>query len=197
PHRLLLRADAYAHARRPRRDHAAPALRRHALRDHDHGLGRRPGLRELRQRAPRDRRRLGAGPLDPRRPRGLGDRRHRRLPPAHGEVGLLRRDARPLGGPARRAHPAGREVAVGGRFVSDGFSVFARALAAGGGLLLVMLASAYTRRMDRGHGEFYGILLLATCGVMLVSGVADLMSLFVSLELVTISSYVLAAFRRN
>ena len=32
---------------------------------------------------------------------------------------------------------------------------------------------------------------------MLVSGVSDLLSLFVCLELVTISSYVLAAFKRN
>ena len=121
-----------------------------------------------------------------------GDRRRATLVPAVAGAGLLAATAALL-----FASPAGRETAVMGRFVSDGFSVFARALAAGGGLLIVMLASAYTRRMDRGHGEFYGILLLAICGVMLVSGVADLMSLFVSLELITISSYVLAAFRRN
>jgi len=41
------------------------------------------------------------------------------------------------------------------------------------------------------------VLLMALLGVMLLSGVADLLSLFVCLELVTISSYVLAAFRRN
>ena len=91
----------------------------------------------------------------------------------------------------------GRETAVLGHFVSDAFSRFARALATGGGLLLVGLSAGYTRRMDRGHGEFYGLLLLALTGVMLVSGVSDLMSLFVSLELITVMSYVLAAFRRN
>jgi NADH:ubiquinone oxidoreductase subunit 2 (subunit N) len=36
---------------------------------------------------------------------------------------------------------------------SDAFSVFMRALAAAGGLLVVLLAVPYTRRMDRGHGE--------------------------------------------
>jgi NADH-quinone oxidoreductase subunit N len=91
--------------------------------------------------------------------------------------------------------PAG--AAVAGHFVDDGFSRFVRLLAAGGGLLLSGLSAAYTRRMDRGHGEFYGMLLLALAGVMLVAGVADLMSLFVSLELVTVTSYVLAAFKRN
>lgn len=80
---------------------------------------------------------------------------------------------------------------------ADGFAHFARALAAAGGLLVVLLSVPYTRRMDRGHGEFYGLLLFALLGVMLVTGVADLLSLFVCLELVTISSYVLAAFKRN
>src|SRR5205814_219234 len=87
--------------------------------------------------------------------------------------------------------PFGREAALGGRFVSDAFSRFARALATGGGVAITLLSAGYTRRMDRGHGEFYGMLLLALCGVMLVSGVGDLMSLFVSLELLTITSYVL------
>jgi NADH-quinone oxidoreductase subunit N len=80
---------------------------------------------------------------------------------------------------------------------SDAFSLFARGLAAGGGLLTVLLSVAYTRRMDKGHGEFYGLLLFAVLGVMLVSGVSDLLSLFICLELVTVSSYVLAAFKRN
>jgi NADH-quinone oxidoreductase subunit N len=80
---------------------------------------------------------------------------------------------------------------------SDAFAVFARALAALGGLLVVMLSVPYARRMDRGHGEFYALLLLSVLGVMLVSGVSDLLSLFLCLELVTIHSYVLASLRRN
>jgi NADH-quinone oxidoreductase subunit N len=87
--------------------------------------------------------------------------------------------------------------AVHGHFVVDAFSRFARGLALGGGVLVTAIAAAYTRRMDRGHGEFYALMLFALTGVLLVAGVADLMSLFVSLELVTVSSYVLAAFKRN
>ena len=91
--------------------------------------------------------------------------------------------------------PEGR--AVLGHWSSDPFSRFVRAIACGGGALLVLVSAAYTRRMDRGHGEFYGLLLFAILGVLLVSGVTDLMGMFVSLELVTITSYVLAAFKRN
>jgi NADH-quinone oxidoreductase subunit N len=92
-------------------------------------------------------------------------------------------------------------VGAGGGLITawtvDGFSLFTRGLAVVGGVLLVLLSIPYTRRMDRGHGELYAVLLMALLGVMLLSGVADLLSLFVCLELVTISSYVLAAFRRN
>ena len=88
-------------------------------------------------------------------------------------------------------------AAVGGHFTVDAFSLFARTIAVAGGLLLVAVAAPYTARMDRGHGEFYALLLLALTGVMLTAGVSDLMSLFVALELITISSYALAAFKRH
>lgn len=80
---------------------------------------------------------------------------------------------------------------------ADSFSVFCRALTAIGGVFLVLLSIPYTRRMDRGHGEFYALLLFALLGVMLVAGVSDLLSLFVCLELITIMAYILAALRRN
>jgi NADH-quinone oxidoreductase subunit N len=89
----------------------------------------------------------------------------------------------------------GRFLVTGWR--SDAFSLFTRSLAAAGGLLLVLLSVPYVRRMDRGHGEFYGLLLIALLGVMLVSGVSDFLSLFICLELVTVPSYVLAALKRN
>lgn len=88
-------------------------------------------------------------------------------------------------------------AAVYGHYTVDAFARFTRTIAVAGGLLLVAIAAPYTKRMDRGHGEFYALLLLALTGVLLVSGVADLMSLFVSVELITISSYVLAAFKRQ
>lgn len=96
---------------------------------------------------------------------------------------------------------AALEVLDGGRRVTawtvDAFSLFVRAVVAASGLLLVLLSIPFTRRLDRGHGEFYGVLLFALLGVMLIAGVSDLLTTFVCLELVTISSYVLAAFRRN
>jgi len=80
---------------------------------------------------------------------------------------------------------------------ADSFSVFCRAVIAGGGALLVLLSVPMTRRMDRGHGEYHAILLFALLGCMLVAGVSDLLSLFICLELVTIMAYILVALRRN
>ena len=80
---------------------------------------------------------------------------------------------------------------------SDAFSVYCRAIIAAGGALLVLISIPFTRRMDRGHGEFYAIMLFALLGCMLVCGVSDMLSLFVCLELVTIMAYILTAFRRN
>jgi NADH-quinone oxidoreductase subunit N len=80
---------------------------------------------------------------------------------------------------------------------ADAFAMFCRGLTTAGGALLVLLAIPWTRRLDRGHGEFYSLLLFALLGVMLVAGVQDMLSFFVCLELVTIMAYVLAALRRN
>mgnify|MGYP003410165520 CR=1 FL=1 len=51
--------------------------------------------------------------------------------------------------------------AVFGHFVVDGFSRFVRGMVLGAGVLLTLVSAPYTARMDRGHGEFYAILLFA------------------------------------
>ncbi len=82
-------------------------------------------------------------------------------------------------------------------WLSDSFSIACRQIITLSGMLLVLLSMPYTRRMDKGHGEFYGLLMFALFGVMLVSGVNDMLTLFVCLELVTISAFIMAAFKRN
>lgn len=92
-------------------------------------------------------------------------------------------------------------VAESGKVVTawqaDGFAYVMRGIVLLGSLLIVLVSIPYTSRMDKGHGEFYAILLFSIFGVLLVCGVSDLLNLFVALELVTISAFILAAFRRN
>lgn len=92
------------------------------------------------------------------------------------------------------------DAAAGGAtlgWISDGFSIACRQVITLLGMLLVLLSVPYARRMDKGHGEFYGLLLFALFGVMLVAGVSDMLTFFICLELVTITAFILAAFRRN
>ncbi len=91
----------------------------------------------------------------------------------------------------------GPDPVFGGSLVHDALSVFLKRVFATAGLLAVLLAVRYEERLPRGRGEFHFLLLAALSGMFLVSGVGDFMSLFVCLELVTLSFFVLAAFKRE
>lgn len=80
----------------------------------------------------------------------------------------------------------------------DRFSSYAIALIALGSLLSCWLSLQYLSEVAIQHGEFYGLLLLATAGMMLLVAATDLLVLFLGLELMSIPIYVLAGFdRRN
>lgn len=61
----------------------------------------------------------------------------------------------------------------------------------------VVLASARYVEKDRHLAEYYSLILLATAGMMLVASAQDLIVLFAGLELASMSTYALAAFRKR
>jgi len=61
----------------------------------------------------------------------------------------------------------------------------------------VVLASARYVENDRHLAEYYSLILLATAGMMLVASALDLIVLFAGLELASMASYALAAFRKK
>lgn len=83
-----------------------------------------------------------------------------------------------------------------GMVVADGFSIFVNALLLVSGLLGVALAYGYVRRMGLERGEYYTLLLFSVTGMMLMAQAADLIVVFLALELLSIPLYVLAAFAR-
>jgi NADH-quinone oxidoreductase subunit N len=90
------------------------------------------------------------------------------------------------------------DTALGGLYLLDGFAIFFKKVFAIIGILIVILARGYIQRIDDdAQGEFYVLGLFALVGMMLVASVGDFMSLFVSLELITVSFYVLVAFKRT
>lgn len=83
-----------------------------------------------------------------------------------------------------------------GMVVLDGFSIFVNALLLVSGLLGIALAYGYVKRMGIERGEYYTLLLFSVAGMMLMAQAADLIIVFLALELLSIPLYVLAAFAR-
>lgn len=86
--------------------------------------------------------------------------------------------------------------AFNGMLVLDGFSIFVQALLLISGLLGIALAYNYARRMEIERGEYYSLLLFSIIGMMLMAQAADLIVVFLALEMLSIPLYVLAAFAR-
>jgi NADH-quinone oxidoreductase subunit N len=88
------------------------------------------------------------------------------------------------------------ETGLSGMVVLDGFSIFVNVLLLVSGLLGIALAYGYVRRMGIERGEYYILLLFSVVGMLLMAQAADLIVVFLALELLSIPLYVLAAFAR-
>jgi NADH-quinone oxidoreductase subunit N len=87
-------------------------------------------------------------------------------------------------------------TAFNGMVILDGFAVLVQSLLLVSGLLGVALAYSYLKRMGIERGEYYSLLLFSLVGMLLMAQAADLIVVFLALELLSIPLYVLAAFAR-
>ena len=87
-------------------------------------------------------------------------------------------------------------IGFGGKVVYDGFAAFLNSLLPITGILTIALAHGYLKRMGLEKGEFYSLLLFSISGMMLMAQAADLIVIFLALELLSIPLYVLAALAR-
>src|SRR3712207_2230485 len=93
--------------------------------------------------------------------------------------------------------PSERVETMAGSFVVDGFAKFMKALtllASAGG---VILSLDYMRREGISRFEYPILIVLSTIGMMMVISANDLIALYLGLELLSLSSYVIAAFDRD
>jgi NADH-quinone oxidoreductase subunit N len=86
---------------------------------------------------------------------------------------------------------------LAGSFVVDPLALFFKRAFCVTGFLVFLVSREYVDGLPQGQGEFYSLSLFSLLGMFLCSSVNDFMSLFVSLEVVTVSFFVLAAFRRE
>jgi NADH-quinone oxidoreductase subunit N len=88
-------------------------------------------------------------------------------------------------------------TAFDGSFVSDGFGRFAKVLILFGAAATLALSHDYLLRHDLLKFEFPVLILLSTVGMLTMVSARDLIVLYMGLELLSLSSYVIAAFRRD
>ncbi len=91
----------------------------------------------------------------------------------------------------------GPPTVLGGMVSTDRFGVFFRLVVLASAVLALLLSHAYLERNREGRGEFYPLLLFAASGMMLLSASADLVMVVLSLEILSLSLYVMAAFSRR
>jgi len=79
----------------------------------------------------------------------------------------------------------------------DGFAIFFKVLFCGIAFLVILASTDYVSKFARFQGEYYALILMATLGMMLMAATADLISLYIALELTSISLYVLVGFLKD
>jgi NADH-quinone oxidoreductase subunit N len=84
-----------------------------------------------------------------------------------------------------------------GQFVADPFSAFNEILILAGAALSIVMALDWNRAQGIGRFEFPVLMLFCTVGMMIMASAANLMTLYLGLELQSLGLYVLAAFARD
>jgi NADH-quinone oxidoreductase subunit N len=102
------------------------------------------------------------------------------------------------------AHFATGEPVVGphafayhGSMLVDSFAVYFFYLFIGGAALAVLMSMKYLDIERENHGEFYALIMFAVIGMMCMAAGYDLILIFIGLELMAISTYVLVGFLRR
>jgi NADH-quinone oxidoreductase subunit N len=79
----------------------------------------------------------------------------------------------------------------GGMFVADSYSLFFKFIFLICIAFTVLISARYLEVVGLKHGEYYGLLLFSTVGMMFLASATDLISLYLSLELMALSVYCL------
>jgi NADH-quinone oxidoreductase subunit N len=84
-----------------------------------------------------------------------------------------------------------------GRYVVDDFSLIIKGLFLLVGYVVILLAADHLREGDYYQGEYWFLLMSSLLGMVMMASSRDLISVFVSLEFLSIPAYMLAAWRKR
>jgi NADH-quinone oxidoreductase subunit N len=80
---------------------------------------------------------------------------------------------------------------------ADGFSVFVHVVVVGAAAIVILGSMDYLDMEGVQSGEFYALVLFATAGMGILASANELVTAFVGLEMSSISSYILAGYRKR
>jgi len=95
------------------------------------------------------------------------------------------------------ALPAGKLVTFNGSFVVDGFARFLKILALIGSAVAIAMSLDYAKRERQQRFEYSVLIVLSTLGMLMLISAADLIALYLGLELMSLPLYVVAASHRD
>lgn len=85
----------------------------------------------------------------------------------------------------------------GGMYIADGYSMFFKFIFFINVILSVLISMKYIIIEKINYGEYYSLILFSTLGMMIMASAADLIVLYLGLELMALSTYILAGFIRH
>ncbi|HEX4556729.1 MAG TPA: NADH-quinone oxidoreductase subunit NuoN [Xanthobacteraceae bacterium] len=93
--------------------------------------------------------------------------------------------------------PPGTVVAFHGSFVLDSYARFLKILALVGSAITILLSIEFLSAPGRQKFEYPVLILLSTAGMLVLVSAADLIALYLGLELMSLALYVIAAIDRD
>jgi len=93
--------------------------------------------------------------------------------------------------------PAGGSYAFMHTVLVDHFAIYFFYLFLAATAITILISVRYLETEHESHGEYYALLLLSVCGMMCMAAGADIVLIFIGLELMAISTYVLVGFLRR
>ncbi len=91
----------------------------------------------------------------------------------------------------------GSQSVLGGMYRLDPLALFFKAIFIATTIFVLVMTREFAQALEKGKAEFTLLILLALVGMMLAASAGDFLMLFVSLELITISFYVMTAYLKT
>jgi proton-translocating NADH-quinone oxidoreductase chain N len=82
-------------------------------------------------------------------------------------------------------------------FILDDYALFFKIIIVISAILTVMISFRYVNDRIDNVGEFYSLVCMATMGAMFVASANEMITLYLSIELLSISSYILCCFNKD